>query len=71
MILLIFILFGFTGVIIYLIFNMFISETKKAAKDAIVFANSEEANKPLKWWQIILGFLFAFFCIYLFMKYDI
>ena len=71
MLLLVFLIFGISGVVVYLLAKLFFSETKKAANDVIDFVASKEAHQPLKWWQIVLGFLLAFYCMYLCFKYNL
>jgi len=67
--LLVFLVFGVGGLVIYLLLHIFVSESKKTAKDAVDFIASPEANRPLRWWEIILYSLFAGFSLYLCIKF--
>jgi len=60
-------LFGSTGIIIYLGLYLFASEAKKDIKDAVDFIASPEAHRPVTKWEIALTLLGAgialYFCV--------
>lgn len=60
-------LFGATGIVIYLVLYLFASEAKKDIKDAVDFIASPEAHRPATKWEIALTLLgvglMLYFCV--------
>ncbi len=67
-ILLLVLLFGTTGIIIYLGLYLFASEAKKDIKDAVDFIASPEAHRPVTWLDIVIAILVVGFMLYFCVK---